>query len=56
MKIKKSATAPITYDLIQKRAKAMEKDTVRFLADLVRTQSFSSKEKNVIAVIKKEMQ
>ena len=55
-KTKKQATTPITYDLIRKRAKAMEKDTVRFLADLVRTQSFSSKEKNVIAVIKKEMQ
>ncbi len=53
---KKQATAPITYDLIRKRAKAMEKDTVRFLADLVRTQSFSSKEKNVVAVIRKEMQ
>jgi putative selenium metabolism hydrolase len=56
MKTKKQATAPITYNLIQKRAKAMEKDTTRFLADLVRTQSFSSKEKNVVAVIKKEMQ
>jgi putative selenium metabolism hydrolase len=56
MKTKKQATAPITYDLIRKRAKAMEKDTVRFLSDLVRTQSFSSKEKNVITVIKKEMQ
>jgi acetylornithine deacetylase/succinyl-diaminopimelate desuccinylase-like protein len=33
----------------------MEGDTVRFLADLVRTQSFSSKEGAVIAVIKKEM-
>ena len=55
MKTKKQTT-PITYDLVQKRAKAMEKDTVRFLSDLVRTQSFSSKEKNVIAVIKKEMQ
>src|ERR1017187_8862396 len=56
MKTKKQTTTPITYDLIQKRAKAMEKDTVRFLSDLIRTQSFSSKEKNVIAVIKKEMQ
>jgi putative selenium metabolism hydrolase len=56
MKTKKQATAPITYDLIRKRAKLMEKDTARFLCDLVRTQSFSSKEKNVIAVIKKEMQ
>jgi putative selenium metabolism hydrolase len=56
MKTKKQTKTPITYELIQKRAKAMEKDTTRFLADLVRTQSFSSKEKNVIAVIKKEMQ
>jgi putative selenium metabolism hydrolase len=56
MKTKKQAKTPITYDLIQKRAKAMEKDTVRFLSDLIRTQSFSSKEKNVISVIKKEMQ
>ena len=55
MKTKTQTKTPITYDLIQKRAKAMEKDTVRFLSDLVRTQSFSSKEKNVIAVIKKEM-
>jgi putative selenium metabolism hydrolase len=55
-KTKKQATIPITYDLIRKRAQAMEKDTARFLCDLVRTQSFSSKEKNVITVIKKEMQ
>jgi putative selenium metabolism hydrolase len=53
---RKQATTPITYAAIRKRAKAMEKDTARFLCDLVRTQSFSSKEKNVIAVIKKEMQ
>jgi len=51
----KKSTTPITYELIRDRAKAMEKDTARFLADLVRTQSFSSKEKNVIAVIKQEM-
>ena len=44
-----------TYKAIQQRAKALEKDTVRFLADLVRTPSFSSKEKNVIQVIKREM-
>jgi putative selenium metabolism hydrolase len=44
-----------TYKAIQQRAKALEKDTVRFLADLVRTPSFSSKEKQVIQVIKKEM-
>src|SRR5208283_6104394 len=56
MRTTKKQTTLITYDLIRKRAKAMERDTTRFLADLVRTQSFSSKEKNVIAVIKKEMQ
>ena len=56
MKIRKQATTPITYDLIRNRAKAMEKDTVRFLSDLIRTQSFSSKEESVIAVIRKEMQ
>jgi putative selenium metabolism hydrolase len=44
-----------TYKAIQQRAKALEKDTVRFLADLVRTPSFSSKEDKVIQVIKKEM-
>lgn len=47
--------APVTYRLIRQRAKAIEKDTVRFLSDLVRTQSFSSREKQVIAVIRKEM-
>ena len=56
MQTKKQTTTAITYELIRKRAKVMEKDTARFLCDLVRTQSFSSKEKNVIAVIKKEMQ
>ncbi|MGZ5023196.1 MAG: YgeY family selenium metabolism-linked hydrolase, partial [Chthoniobacterales bacterium] len=55
-KTRKRAAMPISYELIRKRAKAMEKDTARFLCDLVRTQSFSSREKNVIAVIKKEMQ
>jgi putative selenium metabolism hydrolase len=44
-----------TYKAIQQRAKALEKDTVRFLADLVRTPSFSSKEEKVIQVIKREM-
>jgi putative selenium metabolism hydrolase len=44
-----------TYQAIQQRAKALEKDTVRFLADLVRTRSFSSKEEKVIQVIKREM-
>lgn len=55
-KTKKGSTTLVTYEQIHKRAKAMEKDTVRFLSDLIRTQSFSSKEKNVIGVIKKEMQ
>src|SRR5512137_2997700 len=45
----------IVYNAIQKRAKALEKETARFLADLVRTPSFSSKEAKVIAVIRKEM-
>jgi putative selenium metabolism hydrolase len=44
-----------TYHTIHQRAKALEKQTTRFLADLVRTPSFSSKEKEVIAVIGKEM-
>ncbi|MCX6925332.1 MAG: YgeY family selenium metabolism-linked hydrolase [Verrucomicrobia bacterium] len=43
------------YQVIRKRAQALEQDTVRFLADLVRTPSFSSKEEKVIPVIKKEM-
>jgi putative selenium metabolism hydrolase len=37
------------------RAKSLEQDTVRILCDLVRTPSFSSKEKDVIEVIRKEM-
>ncbi len=56
MKKTTKTTTPVTYEEIHKRAKAMEKDTVRFLSDLIRTQSFSSKEKNVIGIIKKEMQ
>jgi putative selenium metabolism hydrolase len=44
------------YHAIRKRAKALEKETTRFLANLVRTPSFSSKEEKVIAVVKKEMQ
>ncbi|MGA2173671.1 MAG: YgeY family selenium metabolism-linked hydrolase [Verrucomicrobiota bacterium] len=50
-----TATA-ITCAAIQKRAKEMEADTVRFLCDLVRTPSFSSKEREVIAVIRREME
>ena len=44
-----------TYNTIRHRAKALEKETTRFLADLIRTPSFSSKEEKVIAVIGKEM-
>jgi putative selenium metabolism hydrolase len=45
-----------TYQTIHHRAKQLETDIVRFLADLVRTPSFSSKEEKVIAVIKNEME
>jgi putative selenium metabolism hydrolase len=38
------------------RARTLEQDTVRILCDLVRTPSHSSKEKDVIEVIRKEMQ
>jgi len=55
-KKKKHTQAAVSYSAIQKRAKEMENDTVRFLSDLVGTQSFSSKEKDVIAVIKGEME
>ena len=44
------------YAKIQKRSKELEDEIARFLMDLVRTQSFSSKEKEVIQVIKKEME
>ena len=44
------------YAKIQKRSEELEGDTARFLMDLVRTQSFSGKEKEVIQVIKKEME
>ena len=47
--------AALSYQAIRRRAKEMEPDTVRFLSDLVRTPSFSSKERDVIAVIKREM-
>ena len=45
-----------TYTEILAHARAAENDTVRILCDLIRTPSFSSKEKEVIQVIKKEMQ
>jgi putative selenium metabolism hydrolase len=44
------------YQKIQRRAKENEPETVRILSELVRTQSFSGKEKEVIQVIKKEME
>ena len=47
--------AATSFEAIRRRAKEMEGDTARFLGDLVRTQSFSSKEAAVITVIKGEM-
>jgi putative selenium metabolism hydrolase len=47
--------AAASFEAIRMRAKDMEGDTARFLADLVRTQSFSSKERDVIEVIRREM-
>jgi len=43
------------YNAVLKRAKELEGDTTMFLADMVRVPSFSTKEKGVIDVIKKEM-
>jgi putative selenium metabolism hydrolase len=43
------------YHTIHQRAKVLEKQTACFLADLVRTPSFSSKEEKVVQIIKKEM-
>ena len=44
------------YSRILEEARALEQDTVRFLCDLVRTPSFSTKEKDVIELIRREMQ
>lgn len=55
-KSRKTPPAVINFEAIRRRAKELEDDTVRFLSDLVRTQSFSSKERDVIAVIKREME
>jgi len=44
-----------TYTSILARARALEPETIRILCDLVRTPSFSSKEKDVIQVIHREM-
>jgi len=54
-KTKQQPQTAITYAAIQKRARELESDSVRFLSDLVRTKSFSSKERDVVAVIKREM-
>lgn len=43
------------YQQISQRAKELENETVRFLMDLVRTPSFSGKEKEVIQIIGSEM-
>lgn len=43
------------YKEILNKAKAYESDTVRFLMDMVRIPAFSTKEKEVIECIKKEM-
>jgi len=44
------------YQQIARRAKELEGETARFLMDMVRVPSFSGKEKDVIQVIKKEME
>lgn len=50
--------APVSdlYQRIQDRAKALESDTAHFLMDMVRVPSFSGTEKDVIQVIKAEME
>jgi putative selenium metabolism hydrolase len=44
------------YETIQRRSKELEKETTRILSELVRTPSFSGKEKDVIQVIRREME
>ena len=44
------------YAEILERAKSLEDRTLRFLADMVRTPSFSGKEKEVAEIIRKEME
>lgn len=44
------------YEDIAKKAKEYELDTANFLVDMVKTPAFSMKEKDVIQVIKKEME
>jgi putative selenium metabolism hydrolase len=43
------------YNRILRRAKELEPETVRFASDLVATPSFSTKERDVVAVIDREM-
>jgi putative selenium metabolism hydrolase len=52
----KSSPAPDLYRQIFARAKQLEGETARFLMDMVRVPSFSGKEKEVIQVIKGEME
>jgi len=44
------------YNQIKKRSEELEQDTANFLMDMIRVPSFSCKEKEVIQVIKKEME
>ena len=44
------------YQTIYRHAKEIENDTVRILMDLVRTPSFSSKEKDAVQVVRREME
>lgn len=44
------------YEKIQQRSKELENETIQFLMDMIKTPSFSGKEKEVIQVIKKEME
>lgn len=44
------------YERIAARAAELEQDTANFLMDMIRVPSFSTKEKDVIAVIKKQME
>jgi putative selenium metabolism hydrolase len=44
------------YQTIYDRAKEIENDTVQILMDLVRTPSFSSKEKEAVQVVRREME
>ncbi|MBI5688924.1 MAG: YgeY family selenium metabolism-linked hydrolase [Verrucomicrobia bacterium] len=50
-----ASSSPGLYRTIHARAQELENDTVRFLADLVRTRSFSGKEQDVAPVVEREM-